>query len=144
MNKELAAALITEAKHDLNSAKILLENLEFARSVQHSYDAVEKVSKALLTVLGHGTILDHEVSDYLIEFAVPRLEKHKTKLADMINQIIELEQFLGKTKYPRRIGKTIIIPSEQFNEEIAKQCYNSADAILNTICRILTQEFSVE
>lgn len=134
---ELANALLEEAKHDLNAARICLDGGEFARSVQHSLEGAEKAVKAFLCARGHGTIIEHEVSAFLAEEMALNSAKFDEETLRRLRGILELlyglEENIGATRYPRRIRGRIMAPSTAFNKEKAENCLKDAEGVLDAI-----------
>jgi len=69
MSKEIAEALMVEAKSDLDAAKLLLEGGIYSRSIYHSQQAVEKAEYVF------NAILEFLKDKYKIEFEVGEEQK---------------------------------------------------------------------
>jgi HEPN domain-containing protein len=59
MSKEIAEALMIEARSDLDAAKLLLDGGIYSRSIYHSQQAVEKAMKSCLALAGRSITDDH-------------------------------------------------------------------------------------
>ena len=59
MSKEIAEALMIEARSDMDAAKLLLDGEIYSRPIYHSQQAVEKAMKSCLALTGWIITDDH-------------------------------------------------------------------------------------
>jgi HEPN domain-containing protein len=112
-HKDIAKALLKEAKVDLNSAKLLLGGGEYSRAISHCQHAVEKALKAALALRGIIITKEHIVSpDFLAAYQdFPEAE-------DIAIAVSSLEKEGTRTEYPLFGGPDlpIWIPSEHYDK----------------------------
>lgn len=139
-NKEIAQAFIKEAEADIRSAKLLLSGKEYSQTIVHCQHAVEKILKAALALRNIIITKQHVVSpDFVAAF--PDLgEVNQIGLA-----VSALEKEGTRTEYPffGRPDLPIWIPSEQYNEEDAKDALEKSEYVYQTMITILREKYNI-
>lgn len=138
MPKEIAEALMIEAKSDLDAAKLLLEGRIYSRSIYHSQQAVEKAMKSCLALAGRIITDDHWVSDRFVD-----------TFREMPIEIAKDAKFLEhqgtKSRYPlfRDPRRSMWIPSREYTKDDATGAYRRADRIFNALIAFLSDKYGV-
>ena len=134
-------ALNLEAKTDLDAAKVLLEKGIYSRSIKHSQEAAEKIIKAVLSKMGHGTIITHYISEPLVNHILPNANKKwKEKLKNILDKLIWLEDKTGRLRYPRKIRGKVVTPSKSFKKEDAIEALKYAEEVIEDMSNFLENE----
>ena len=133
-HKDIAKALLKEAKADLNSAKLLLAGGEYSRAISHCQHTAEKALKAALALRGIIITKEHIVSpDFLTAYQdFPEAE-------DIAIAVSSLEKEGTRTEYPLfgRPDLPIWIPSEHYDQEDAKEALAKAEYVFQAIQNLL-------
>jgi len=139
-NKEIAQAFIKEAEADLRSARLLLVGKEYSQAIVHCQDATEKILKAALALRNIIITRQRIISpDFVATFS---------DLAE-VDQIgvaaSALEKEGTRTEYPffGRPDLPIWIPSEQYNEEDAKDAMEKAEYVYRTVMTFLRLKYDL-
>lgn len=139
-HKDIARALLREAKSDLNSAGLLLAGGEYSRAIAHCQHSVEKVLKAALTMRGIIITREHIVSpDFLAAYRdFPEAES-------IAMAVSALEKEGTRTEYPLfgRPDLPIWIPSERYGQEDARQALAKAEYVFQAIADLLKQRYQI-
>lgn len=143
--KDLSKALIIEAESNLETAEILLKSEKYADSISYSQQAAEKIIKALLTIEGRGTIIDHYISAIFAETVLMRTKDPKllAKLRDTLYDLQYLEKFIPRVKYPRKLKNEIWIPSKGYKKKDAENALDKAKLIFTTIRELLKNKYKI-
>lgn len=127
-------AMEFEAMQDLKAAQILLEKGLFARSLQHSLEASEKMVKAILIKKGHGTIISHATSDVFVSQILGKSdEKWMDELKNVCDCLLVLEENVGRVRYPRKIRGKVIVPSKEYTRIDAQKNYEMAEKVIKIL-----------
>ena len=127
-------AMEFEAMQDLKAAQILLEGGLFARSLQHSLEASEKMVKAVLIKKGHGTIISHATSDIFVSHILGKSdEKWLDELKSVCDCLLMLEENVGRVRYPRKIRGKVIVPSKEYTKTDAQKNYEMAEKVIKIL-----------
>ena len=118
-----------QAKRDLESAKIQLDNSFFEWTCFIAQQATEKAAKAVYQKLG-AEAWGHSVTDLLKGIG------EKVNLpADLIDKAMHLDKFYIPARYPN--GWVSGIPSEYINREDALDAINNSEKIIQFCASIL-------
>ncbi len=142
---ELAKLFIKKAKQDLKNSRLLLENDSFGDACYFAQQTAEKAVKAALILKSGLYPRDHLVSGHvsseLLAFIEPKWEKRLRKL--LIN-IVELEEFWLKPKYPYITDTFEWDPTEEYSKGDAEKAYKKAEEILNTFSEFLKETYNLD
>ncbi len=142
--RDFALAFFKEAKEDVDSAEILLENKKYSRVVYHCQQCSEKAVKALFEMEGI-FIAEHDLSAFFVKLIYNNKEYigHK-KETDLILEILDyFEGEASRTRYPRRKDNKVVTPSEEYSEEDALRAIDKAQEMLNVIREIFKKRFNM-
>jgi HEPN domain-containing protein len=138
-NNEIARAFLVEARTDLRSGRGLSQLGEYARTVTHCQQSVEKALKAMLATQGLFSAT-HDVSEPF-RTTFPELSE-VDRIADIASR---LESIGARSRYPL-FGRTdlpIWIPSEQYRQPDAQQALDEATFVFNTLTQYLADQHNV-
>jgi len=138
MSKEIAEALMIEAKSDPDAAKLLLDGEIYSRSIYHSQQAVEKAMKSCLALAGRIITDDHRVSDRFVD-------TFKEMPVELVRAAKFLEHQGTRSRYPlfRDPSRSMWIPSREYTRDDAAGAYRKADRIFGTIIKLLDDKYGV-
>lgn len=139
-NEQIARAFLREARSDWNAAGILRTAGEYARSILHSQQTVEKAIKAVLAARSIIITGRHRVS---ADFAA-----NCADLADhtRITRIgARLERIGSRSEYPLfgDPNRPVWIPSEQLGDADALQALDEATFVFDTLARHLADAHGI-
>lgn len=139
---ELAKLFIKKARQDLKNSRLLLDNNSFGDSCYFAQQTSEKAIKSALILKTGLYPRDHLVSGYfsreLLAFIEPKWEK---KLRKLLIDVVELEEFWLKPKYPYITDTFEWDPTEKYTKEDAEKAYKKAENILNTILEFIKENY---
>jgi HEPN domain-containing protein len=133
-NKQIARAFLREAQSDFNAAGILRTAGEYARSVLHAQQTVEKAVKAVLAARGIIITGRHQVSaDFSVNCSDLPDHARITQIA------VRLERIGSRSEYPLfgDPNRPIWIPSEQLGDADARQALDEATFVFDTLSQHL-------
>lgn len=143
-NLELARLLYVKAEGDLESARVLFKAARFADSVYHCQQAAEKAVKSILILKGV-EVREHIVSGYfsseIVSFAEPDLVK---ELREVVRTLVELEEHLIRTRYPRVSERYIWNPEVEYRTEDGERALDQAQRVLQILERYARLNFGVK
>jgi len=143
--RDFALAFLKEAKEDLDSAEILLENRKYSRAVYHCQQCSEKAVKALFE-MERIFIAEHDLSAFFVKLIYNNKEYTEYKKeADSILEILDyFEGEASRTRYPKKKDNKVVTPSEEYLEEDALHAIDKAQEMLNIIREVLKKRFNIE
>lgn len=138
--KDICIALINDAEVDIKSARILLENDIFSKSIFHSQQAVEKMIKSVLALNAIIITDEHHVSDKLA-----LLFSKFNQLNEVIHEAKVLERQGSKPRYPLFHDpiKPIWEPSKEYKKSDAEIAINTANKVYNTLLSFIEKKYGV-
>lgn len=138
--REMAFSFLREAQSDLRVAKIILEEQEFARSVEHSQHAVEKAMKAALLLKHVGITNEH----FVAEVFEKNFQDHPA-VKEIVAKAKALENQGTLTEYPmwNSVTGSVVSPYEEYNQESAQKFYDAAHWIFNQIAVYLKHTYKL-
>ena len=142
--EQIARAFHLEAKTDLAMAELAYENGIYSRCVSMSQQAVEKILKAALAMVGFYGLKKHEVLQYFIgEYSGIVAENLMNKIANLARPI---EAQWIRSRYPDWSDPTqpVWIPSEQYNQSKAEKALSGARNVYKLIAGIMKSRFDFE
>jgi len=120
---------LSEAKWDLDTAKILHENGRYNASVFYSYQVAEKAVKALLYYINEAP-WGHSVR-ILLERYFEAIRKHKDE--ELMNMARELDRHYIPSRYPN--AHPAGTPHEAYDSSVSKRVLQAAEKVLKFVER---------
>jgi len=142
--RQIARAFYLEAKADLTLAELAYENDIYSRCVSMSQQAVEKILKAALAIVGVYGLREHEVLRYFVkEYDEIIKEELIGKIIDLVRPI-EVEWV--RSRYPNWTDPTqpVWTPSEQYNRDDAKKALFGTRDVYDLVVDIMKSRFNFE
>ena len=141
----LANLFLKKSRQDLASSRILLEHGSFGDSCYFAQQAVEKAVKAALILKTGLHPRDHLVSGHfsseLLAFIDPKWEK---KLRALIIDIVALEEYWLKPKYPFVTDAYKWDPTSEYTRKDSELAFKKAENILNVITDFIKDTYGIE
>ncbi len=140
----LIKAFAKKSRNDLKSAEVLLNYMSYADASYHAQQCTEKIIKCVL-ILNNKFVRTHIVSN-IFEGVVESIENEewKSALKNLIPDVIEIEEHWVLPRYPEPSGDEIWDPVDYYTEDVAKDVFNKAKRILDTITKFIKEYYSIE
>jgi len=132
---EFAKAFLNKAKEDLQSAKILCDHNIFSNALYLAQQAAEKAAKAILILYGK-FVPEHVVSELLIQLASILPEEYEEKINKLVENLVYLERYWLKPRYPIKKGEKIWDPTGKYTKEETEDAIRKAEE-----CIKIAEEF---
>ncbi len=127
-NREEYARWLSQAKHDLRTAKVTAKSDSHDWACFLSQQAAEKALKAHLYLKGHRAVTGHSILGLLQKCA-----NHDQSFRS-IERVKRLDEVYITSRYP--IGLQEGTPAEFYTEKDSKECIRLAETTIRTVERL--------
>lgn len=138
--KDICIALINDAEEDMKSAKILVDNSIYSKSIYHSQQCVEKMLKSILALNAIIITDEHKVSDKLA-----LLFSKFNQIKEIIQEARKLERHGSRPRYPLFYDpiKPIWEPSKEYKKSDAEEAIFIARKVYTTILEFIKEKYNI-
>jgi HEPN domain-containing protein len=138
---QIARAYLVEAQADYEAVPALIQIGRYNLAIYHAQQAVEKLLKVCLALEGKIGIYKHEVFTFFRETF--RAKVPEEWLAELEDDVVELEEEWATSRYPRWDDDRLWIPSEAYTEEDALDRKGRMERVFSRIGEYLSKEYQL-